>query len=787
MEAPILNFRRASILLILFLAYTYYSLADDTVALASIGLISFVAIAQLGPAFFGGLYWKKGTANGAIVGMVMGFCVWAYTLLLPTLLPNQHSLLLEGLFGISGLRPQSLFGFELTSISNGLIWSLFFNVLGYIIVSTASQIDPLERMQAGLFVTTGHPSGRAGDADHSLVTVDQLKETVARYLGSERTHRAFSDYWASSGKAPAPNMRIDSELLSFSEQLLASAIGTSSSRLVHTLLLKRHDRNSPADMQLLNEASLALQFNTGVLQSALDQLDQGITVLDNEFRLASWNTQFRKLLNLPSSIGKAGTPLSAIMEKIVQNNGLSGGLSTSEELARRLIDENESWFLDLPNGDKVLEISTAPIPGGGVVITWHDITESLRAAEALKDANETLEKRVEERTSDLVKLNHQLKLATEEADSANRSKTRFLAAAGHDILQPLNAARLYSTTLEERLNNSKDASLVKNVGKSLESVEEILSAVLAISRLDSGRFTARIHSFNIQTVLDQLKLEFTPIAEEKDLKLSFEPCDQPIQSDPALLRRLLQNLISNAIKYTVEGEVSVRCKPDGANLLVQVKDTGIGIEQAKQELVFSEFERLDEGAKQAPGLGLGLSIVERISALLGHEVQLQSSPGEGTTFSVCLPTAAASNDNLTTSKMGARTSPTRLDGTFVLCIDNDPNILEGMSALLNQWGCRVDTALDTAQALRAIRSASRTPDIILADYHLDQASGIEAINCLRGEIEPTLPAILITADRSVELKQEANSLGIPILNKPVKPAALRAVIAQERMVVEAAQ
>lgn len=787
MTAPILNFRRASILLILFLAYTYYSLADNTVALASIGLISFVAIAQLGPAFFGGLYWKQATARGAIVGMIAGFSVWAYALLLPTLLPNDHTLLHHGLFGISGLRPQSLFGFELTAISNGLIWSLFFNILCYVIVSLIGQTDPLERMQAGLFVTFGSQSSRSGLANNMRITVNQLQDTVARYHGRDRTDRAFEGYLSGRGSSLGTNEYVDNDLLRFSEQLLASAIGASSSRLVHTLLLKRHDQSNHADIKLLDEASEALQFSTGVLQSALDQLDQGITVFDNEFRLASWNSQFRKLLNLPVSIGRAGTPLGTITEQICEQNHLNLPQLDSVELAKRLIEEDQSWFLDLPTGDKVLEISTAPIPGGGFVITWHDITESLRAAEALREANESLEQRVEERTSDLVKLNHQLKLATEEADSANRSKTRFLAAAGHDILQPLNAARLYSTTLQERLKSQKDLMLAKNVGKSLESVEEILSAVLAISRLDSGRFTSRTNNFNIQSVLDQLELEFAPVAKEKGLGLKFEKCDQPVQSDPGLLRRLLQNLISNAIKYTVTGEVKIVCMQHGPNLKVSVIDTGIGIEQAKQELVFSEFERLDEAAQHAPGLGLGLSIVERISALLGHDVQLKSSPGEGTQFSVTLPTAIASNDNLAANPKGTSSNLTRLEGTFVLCIDNDPNILEGMSGLLNQWGCRVDTALNIEQAVEALKNSSSLPDLILADYHLDQANGIEAIDKLRSTFHPALPAILITADRSVELKQEASSLKIPILNKPIKPAALRAIIAQERAAVEAAQ
>jgi len=787
MEIPLLNIRRAAIVAILTLAYLYYSFTDNSVALASIGLISFVAIAQLGPAFFGGLVWKRATANGAIIGMVMGFSVWAYTLLMPTFLSSDHTLISQGLFGISGLRPQSLFGFEFTSISNGMFWSLFFNLIGYVFGSLAVAADPLERMQASQFVSYSMQSSRTSWNDDSEVTVVQLRETVARYLGHSRTNRAFEDHWNVLGQRPDDVSTIDNDLLRFSEQLLASAVGASSSRLVHSLLLKRYDKKSKVDIRLLDEATEALQFNAGVLQSALDQLDQGITVFDNEFRLASWNSQFRKLLNLPVKIGKAGTPLSQITLEVIQQNGLADADPDGEILAEKLVNSTEPWHLELNRQNKIIEISTAEMPAGGVVVTWSDITLRVRSAAALIEANETLERRVEERTSDLVNLNEKLKLATEEADTANRSKTRFLAAAGHDILQPLNAARLYSSTLLERLEKNDNQNLIQNVGKSLESVEDILGAILAISRLDTVRFEAQHTGFPLQSILDQLELEFRPVALEKKLKLKFYKSDDWVFSDPTQLRRLLQNLISNAIKYTVKGSVKIRCGIEGGQLAIKIVDTGIGIKLDDQKLIFTEFERLDEGKRQAPGLGLGLSIVERISNLLGHTVTINSAPNIGTTFEVFVPLASASNDNEIAEQLKPLKNLKSFKGGNVLCLDNDADILDGMSALLTQWGCKVMTAKDLETAMVAARNSPELPYIILADYHLDHGNGIDAVLALRKELGEIIPAILVTADRSIELKKRAGTYGIPILHKPVKPAALRAIMAQEGAALQAAE
>lgn len=777
MERHILNIRRTAIFVVLGLAYAYYAAADNSTALASIGLVSFAAIAQLAPAFFGGLFWKGANGRGAMFGMIAGFIVWAYCLLLPTLLPENSAFVNSGLFGIAMLKPQALFGTSMSPLANGVVWSMLINSVAFVAGSYSRKSYPQERMQASLFVGYQKPVGQFSEIQQAGVTVGQLKETVARYIGKKRTDRSFNSYWDESNLLPDDDANVDEDILYFSEQLLASAIGASSSRLVHTLLLKSNVETSKKNLELLDEASRALQFNQDVLQTALNQLEQGITVFDREFRLASWNTQFRELLNLPVKVGQAGTPLSEIAREITLCNKIS---KAEEELIQRLISPSKPWQLHVGDSREILEINTSPMPEGGIVVTWHNITERVKAAEALRDANETLERRVEERT-------RELEHAKQLADQANASKTRFLAAAGHDILQPLNAARLYSASLIERVKDDKNSELAENISKSLGSVEEILSSILAISRLDTATPQINLQAFPLQDITRQLQIEFEPIAEAANLELKFVHSTRWIFSDKALLRRLLQNLVSNAIKFTQSGKVLVGTRYHGNQISVEVHDTGIGISEEEKFKIFAEFSRLNNMPNQVPGLGLGLSIVERIAKMLDLQVGIKSVPGKGTTFNLTLETVASKQSIKPINKTKRKRKPGQLTGMNVLCIDNEPDILVGMQTLLEQWGCHVRTATDLEAASSQLTSGDELPDIILADYHLEDTTGIEVYNSLSNIVEQTIPGALITADRTEEVKRSAEEVGLSVLNKPVKPAALRAFISQHRKRLMAAE
>ncbi|MCB1461447.1 MAG: PAS-domain containing protein, partial [Nitratireductor sp.] len=792
MEQLILKIRRTAIVLLLFFGYAYFRSADNTQALASIGLVSFAAIVQLAPAFFGGLFWQGANGRGAIAGMVCGFAVWGYTLLMPTLLSPEHWLVTQGLHPSGVLRPEALLGVEISPVANGVIWSLSINALAFVIGSLSRLPSASESAQASIFVDRNQPLaiGRRGAA--AKVNVGELIATVARYLGTRRTQRSFESYWAEAGERPKDSDPVDQRLLRFSEQLLASAIGASSSRLVHTLLLQRFEATTPASIKLLDQASEALKYNRDILQSALDQMDQAISVFDADFRLAFWNRRFRRLLGLPASVGQVGTPLNEVMRQIADIHKLSEQGIDDGDLADKIVNQNEPWLLALAASERIVEIGTSPMPGGGVVVTWHDITERILVAEALREANETLERRVEERTSELVEANRELARATRAADDANAGKTRFLAAAGHDILQPLNAAKLYASTLEERLEETDNSTLTGNIIKSLESVENILGAILAISRLDTGRQETKVSTFPIEAIMEQMAVEFAPFARERGLELKFVHSTAWIRSDPALLRRLLQNLISNAIKYTPRnapsGRILVGCRPRDAKVVIEVLDTGIGIADSDRQSIFTEFSRLDEGMRQAPGLGLGLSIVERIAKVLDIDVIMSSTPGKGTRFSVAVERAKPETASaLARTREPVSRAASKLNDLFVLCIDNDLSILEGMSGLLTQWGCEVRTAHDLASAFATIEEAGKPPQIVLADYHLEKSNGIEAIHALRQSFGVELPCVLVTADRTPSLRSEAEAEGIKLIYKPVKPAALRAVLAMGHSRREAAE
>ena len=393
----------------------------------------------------------------------------------------------------------------------------------------------------------------------------------------------------------------------------------------------------------------------------------------------------------------------------------------AERIAKYTADD--APFLErLANQALVIEVRANRMPDGSLVTTFTDITPSVQAAEALERANASLERRVRERTTELTRLNAELHRAKAEADEANVSKTRFVAAASHDILQPLNAARLYVTSLSERQRGSDDGDLIGNIDASLEAVEEIFGALLDISRLDTGAMKPEVSQFCIGEMLARLEVEFAPLATAKGLTLHVMPCALHVRSDRRLLGRLLQNLVSNAIKYTPAGGVLVGCAPRRASAHRRVRYRHRH-PHGKRRAVFKEFHRLDQGARVARGVGLGLSIVERIARVLGCEVSLQSAPGRGSQFSVALPCVAATPGQQA-ARNETRYDAGRLAGTVVLCVDNDRAILDGMETLLGGWGCRVLKATDLTSAIAAITADATTPDGLLVDYHLDGGNGV---------------------------------------------------------------
>jgi Na+/proline symporter/signal transduction histidine kinase/CheY-like chemotaxis protein len=783
----LLRIRRVAICLILLLGYLVYRALGQSHGLAAIGLVAFAAIAQLGPAFFGGLMWRGGTARGAIAGILAGFLIWGYTLLLPWVVKAgflPESLVGQGPFGIALLKPQALFFIEFEPLAHGVFWSLAANVVAYVFVSALRSPEPVERLQAHVFVGADLP--RAAPAPGfrlwgGSIPVASLQATVARYLGAERAERSFREYQLGRGIEPTPHAEADIETLRFTEHLLTSAIGAASSRLVLSLLLRRANVGSRSALRLLDDASEALQYNRDLLQSALDQVRHGLSVFDKDLQLICWNRQFRELLRLPEDLGRVGVPLERILRYCAERGdfGLGDPGRHVEARLQRLAVRRATYQEPVVGTDRILEVRTAAMPQGGFVSTFSDITERVTAAEALARANETLERRVRERTGELLEVNEALAVAKAKADTANIEKTRFLAAASHDLLQPLNAARLYASSLVERPLADAERAIARNIDASLVAVEEILGALIEISRMDAGRVEAEFADVALNDFFEQLEVEFEPLARERGLELRVVATSLWVRTDRRLVRRVLQNLVSNAIKYTSSGGVVLGARRRGGTVVVQVTDSGRGIALADRALVFKEFERVPEAARQARGLGLGLSIVERISKVLDAPVRLDSKVGRGSTFTVTLP--RSSPQRRAREALPASRAAGTLEGLVVLSIDNEPAVLEGMRTLLEGWRCTVLTAAGAEDAAAAVRRLGRAPDVILADYHLDSGTGIDAIDVVRATTGREVPAVVITADHSGEVHRDLRLRGLAVLRKPVRAAALRSILAQHLM------
>jgi CheY-like chemotaxis protein/anti-sigma regulatory factor (Ser/Thr protein kinase) len=327
---------------------------------------------------------------------------------------------------------------------------------------------------------------------------------------------------------------------------------------------------------------------------------------------------------------------------------------------------------------------------------------------------------------------------------------------------------------------------VRNVDASLEAVEEILSALLDISRLDAGAMKAEMAPFRIDDILQALALEFGPAARKKGLGFKVMPCGLTVVSDRKLLRRVLQNLVANAIKYTRSGKVLMGCRRAGQKLRIEIHDTGPGIPAAKREVIFQEFQRLHGDDDDSTGLGLGLSIVERMARVLDAGVTVRSHVDRGSCFAIDVPVAAASVPQVRTTPQVMR--PLGLaSAVTVLTIDNETAILDGMELLLTGWGYVVHRARNQAEALKALEATKGKIDMILADYHLIRDDGISVVRKLRSRARKHIPAVLITADRTPAVADMALAHDIHILRKPVKPAALRAAMAHVAIRAEAAE
>ncbi|MGQ0801619.1 MAG: hybrid sensor histidine kinase/response regulator [Pseudomarimonas sp.] len=736
--------RRAGIALVLGLGYGYSRVLGGLDALADIGAQSFSALAQLTPAVLLGIWKPQWPARAVGSGLVVGFCIWAYVLIAP-LLSDGHGWALHGPLGVAWLAPASLFGMQDLDPLSRAVW-----------VSLAGNIAVL------LLVAKFVPS-RAPLAAGQPMSADALRAVAGRFLSEDRLQRVFvSDGMV--GETP-PSSSLEDRV----GHALTAVLGAASTRLLLDAARRGSGRQLDEVATLVGEAAQAARFSQTVLEAALENMSQGISVVDGQLCLVAWNKRYAERFGFPSELLQVGQPV-ADLARFALRNMMGAGVDIDSahveaEVQRRLRHMragtphlSERRFAD----GAIIEIRGNPMPGGGFVATFTDVTDFRRTEDELKGIAETLEQRVIDRTTELAQ-------ASAAAQRASRDKTRFLAAVSHDLAQPLNAARLFAHTLTQQLNETHQRALGSQVEGSLTAAENLLGGLLDISRLDAGGLSPSVAPFAVNDLLAPLTAEFRILAEEKELRFRARGCRHWANTDPQLLRRILQNFLANAVRYTQVGGVLLGVRRRGDRLRIEVWDSGPGIEIADQTIIFEEFRRLRQGGQ---GLGLGLSIAERLAHLLGHKIELRSVPGRGSCFAITVP-ACAPQKAATQVPRDAIGEPIL---QRILVVDNDVSVLAAMQGLLSSWGCEVLTAASPPAAFALV--ATQTPSLLLLDYHLDfDSTGIVLLKELRAKLGD-IPAAIITADHSEAIRREVEAAGAWLLHKPLKPLALKSLLAR---------
>ncbi|WP_193452129.1 PAS domain-containing hybrid sensor histidine kinase/response regulator [Pseudomonas nitroreducens] len=772
----LLTVRRVSIALILLLAYVSYRLLGSTASLATIGQIAFAAIAQLGPAMIGALYWKQANRRGVFAGLAAGSFLWAYTLVLPVVAKGLGWPLetFPGLAWLAG-RP---FGLSIEPLTLGVLLSLIGNFALFGLVSVFSRTRVSEHWQASRFIGQ-EISQKLSSRSMLAVQLEDLLMLAARFVGEERARQSFIRFAYRQGKGFTPSQNANDEWIAHTERLLAGVLGASSARAVVKAAIEGREMQVEDVVKIADEASEVLQFNRALLQGAIENITQGISVVDQSLRLVAWNHRYIELFKYPEGLIYVGRPIADIIRYNAER-GLCGPGDPDLHVAKRLYwmrqgtpHTSERLF---PNG-RVIELIGNPMPGGGFVMSFTDITNYRDAEQGLKDANESLEQRVQERTFELSQLNQALTEAKGTAEAANQSKSRFLAAVSHDLMQPLNAARLFSAALAHQDKLPEEATeLVRHLDSSLRSAEDLITDLLDISRLEGGRVSADVAAFPLSNLYDTLGVEFRVLAQEHGIDFHVRGSKLRVESDIKLLRRVLQNFLTNAFRYA-KGHVLLGVRREAGHLRLEVWDHGPGIPPDKLQVIFEEFKRLDSHQTRAEkGLGLGLAIADRLCKVLGHRLEVRSWPGKGSVFSVSVPLARQpAPAPLNGHKVE---TPEQLNGAQVLCVDNEDSILTGMNSLLTRWGCRVLTARSREEC-QALLDGDARPQLALIDYHLDDGElGTDLMAWLRTRLGEPVPGVVISADARPELVAQIHAAGLDFLPKPVKPAALRALLSR---------
>ncbi len=745
--------RRVIIGLLMLAAFGVSELIGSGVSLGTFGLLSLALVAQLAPAMVAAVTWParwpRLRAAGVIGGLLIGSLVWALSALPAAL--GQEDLIAAAL------------GLEWNALTTCSLFGLGLNSAALVVVSLLQG-----RWQPGVAPVESAPVDKA-----------RLRQLLARFVGEDAADRTLIE--GAKGKPATTDYR---ETV---EKILAGIVGsTSAQRLVRQL------SEPEVAAQQLEQASDIYQFGRGLLQSSIDNIDQGISVVDANLNLVAWNRRYLELFHYPEEMIYVGRPVAELV-RYNASRGECGPGEVEDHVQKRVehLRNGTAYRVQRNRTDgTVLEIRGNPLPGGGFVTTYTDVSDYQRALAELTEIRNSLEQKVVHRTAELESVNDELQGLNQELQAASAGKTRFLAAASHDLVQPLNASRLFIDALAAHPLEDKSRQLLTRADRALASAEQLITDMLQIARMDAGDIRPSFTAVSLDSILDDAVAQARLAAGSRGIRLRYRRSCLWVHSDEKMLRRVIQNLLDNAVKYTTLGGVLVAARKRGADISLEVWDTGEGIAREQQQAIFREFCRLtppsshnaDNSARQH-GYGLGLATVERLCRLLNSPISLSSVPGRGSVFRVRLARASARVEpRLPLSAVSGRGAKLDLQ---VLCVDNEPSILEAMAALLEGWGCTVHSARNRAEAL-----AAAEPDLLLMDFHLDDGdNGIdlaaELLSHWDGGRGYRVPCVIISAENTNTVKNRAHNAGWQFLQKPLRPAALRALLQQRQKTLAA--
>lgn len=761
--------RRIAITSILLMGWLCYHLWLAELNLVSMGLLAFSVVLQLLPALLGGLYWRRGQAKGVYMGLLAALFTWLITILLPLLTnPDMSTTELD------------------TLITHGALYSLIANLLAYILFSLLAVPSLIDKIQAMAYVRPRESTPQPDTRRHHQARGRDFTMLMQMFLGRERTEQLVNDY--RNQYELQLNAVADMRFIDYTERAISGVLGAATARSLVSAALDDRRLNLEEVVHFFDDTTQALQNQQSIMFSSLENLAQGISVVDAELRLVVWNKRYLDLFEYPEGMVEPGRPIADLI-RFNAERGECGPGDIDELVEKRLRHMQQGSphrFIRRRSDGRVIEMIGNPLPSGGFVTSFTDVTEHIETQQALEDANIDLEARIKSRARQVREVNRELteeierrrdteealKAAKAEAETANASKTRFLALASHDILQPLNAARLYLEAIDHEQLNDKNHQLITKVDNALDSTENLLSTLLAIAKMEQGALQPKLKHIELNTILQPLIHEYAVLAEQRHLDFrAHTRSNVVVHTDPTYLRRIVQNFLSNAIKYTERGRVVLGVRLHGRLVEISVWDTGPGIPEQQHERIFEAFIRYHKGSTS--GVGLGLSVAKRMATQLDCPIQINSTLGKGSRFSVQIPMGEAVH---VIRQKPVTVRQTHTGSLHIVCVDDNPENLNALKALLEKWGSSCTLFTRSEDALDYARHHPK-PDGVLLDYQLGQGGdGLTLAAELQVVWGTPLPGALVTAVREPEVKKQAKKLGLQFVAKPVKPAQLKALL-----------